>query len=190
MSSRIDPERTGQRPGDHRAAPRRPAGGRERTPGQPSRGSGRLDLDLQPPVALVAGTWDDDGRSVTRALLRGGFPVVGPVPGTGADTPQLVVLPAGAAAEATAVVRRLADRYTGRSVECGVVGSPVGPGTGPDPDHDSPAGVRMVLLHTGTPAQQEAAADGLAAVVGVLVTRVLAADPAGWSSGPASRGTR
>ncbi|QXG76439.1 hypothetical protein KUM42_02460 [Modestobacter sp. L9-4] len=188
MSSRIDPERTGQRPGAHRAAPRRSAAGRERTPGQQPRGSGRLDLDLQPPVALVAGTWDDDGRSVTRALLRAGFRVVGPVPGTGADTPQLVVLPAGAAAEATAAVHRLADRYTGRSVECGVVGSPVGPGAGPDPD--SSAGVRVVLLDSGTPAQREAAAGGLAAVVGVLVTRVLAADPAGRSSEPASRGTR
>lgn len=168
MSSRIDHERRGQRP--HRAAAERP--GVDRAPAP--RGSTRLDLDLQSPVALVAGSWADEGRALTRVLLRGGFRVLGAAPVGGTDTPQLVVLPADAA---PAAVRELVDAHTGRSVRCRLAGSPVAPDTTPDSWVD----VRVVLLATGTWAQREAAAGGLAAVLGVLVTDVLA------GSSPASR---
>jgi hypothetical protein len=140
-----------------------------RTDPQPG-GTARWDLDLQPPVAVVAGTWDDGGRALTRALVLGGFRVLGPTPGTGADAPQLVVLPADAD---PAEVLGTGAEVTGRSVRCRLVGSAVGPGADPGPG--SPAEVRMVLLDTGTWAQQEAAAGGLAAVVGVLLTQVLTA---------------
>jgi hypothetical protein len=138
-------------------------------------GGGRWDLDLHPPVALVAGTWDDDGRSLARTLVRNGFRVLGPGPGTGADTPQLVVLPADADPEATAAALGPVAGVIGRSVRCG----PVGPGARVD--------VRVVLLDTGTWAQREAAASGLSAVVGVLLTEVPTAGPAGRTPGTRGR---
>ena len=78
--------------------------------------------------------------------------------------------------ELTAAVFGPLTGRTGRSVRCGLVGSPVGPGA--DRGAGARAEVAMVLLDTGTRAQQEAAAGGLSAVIEVLLTRVLAG-PAG-----------
>ena len=155
------------------------------------RGAPRMDLDLQPPVALVAGFGDDDALALTRALLRGGFRVLRTPEGTGRDAPQLVLVPADASPEVTAAVRELAVRHVGRSIWAGVVGSPAGPGTDPDPDPgaDSWVDVRMLLLRTGSAAQQDAAAGGLTAVVGVLLARVVAGDPAGGLPGSRGPGT-
>ena len=74
--------------------------------------------------------------------------------------------------ELTAAVFGPLTGRTGRSVRCGLVGSPVGRGA--DPGAGARAEVRVVLLDTGTRAQQEAAAGGLTAVPGVLLARVLA----------------
>ena len=99
-------------------------------------------------------------------------------PDGGTVTPQLVVLPADPAPAVLAAVWELAQAHPGRAVRCGLVGSAVGPGTGPDGNADAWAEVQVLLLDTGTQAQREAAAAGATAVVGALLTRVLA-EPVG-----------